>query len=174
MADWDRSSRRGSRGFRPGTITLSLPRWVLPWDTFASLVASTQEDNVDILSTDAHAQWWNLGGGILSGALGFTTAYVHPNPLVSRLSLASGIASLLILPLTALSGLLPINDELLDKEKRWRDVPDSQISEADTKRVEELVWKWEGKHLLRYTGYAGAWVCAMAAMVLSSASYSRV
>ncbi|ADV25244.1 hypothetical protein I305_05460 [Cryptococcus gattii E566] len=98
-----------------------------------------------------------VGGSVLSALLNFTTAYIHPSSLIRRVTLISGVASLLIVPITFTVGILPVNNRLLEI-----------ASGAETTRddeVKSLVEVWGKKHLLRMPAYTTAWVLSFFALV---------
>ncbi|RSH92963.1 hypothetical protein EHS25_008411 [Saitozyma podzolica] len=112
------------------------------------------------------AGFWTISSSAVSAILGFTVAYLHPDPLTRRLLLISGIASLGIFPITAASQILKINSELC-KYNREDSLSDVAKGSAQYKRVEELVKKWEGKHKLRFASYFTAWALSLSAVVLN-------
>nr|ODN98576.1 hypothetical protein L204_02540 [Cryptococcus depauperatus CBS 7855] len=97
-----------------------------------------------------------IGGSVLSALLHFTVSYSHPSPFIRRLTFASGVTSLLILPITFLSGVLKINARLQAIED------DTQTPEKD--EVKSLVETWEIKHLFRMPAYGMAWALSFVAI----------
>lgn len=107
-----------------------------------------------------------IGVSLASAGTSFLTAYMHPDPQVRTLSLLSGISSLLIGPITLVSGLPAINTELLALGKQ-------NLSEDEwnkrAPRVNELVQGWEKRHNIRFIGFAGGWVFSTAALLTALA-----
>lgn len=102
-----------------------------------------------------------IGVNLFGATANLTTGYLAPVLLIKKLTLASGLFGLTMIPMTVALGLLPINEELhqLDKEGVSSDG-------AKAKRVNELVRTWEKKHMVRYISYVGSWALSMAALVL--------
>ncbi|WWC73897.1 uncharacterized protein I206_107869 [Kwoniella pini CBS 10737] len=106
------------------------------------------------------AATWVVGSSLISSLLSFITSYLHPSPLISKITLISGIQSLLILPITAISGLLPINSRLLELAEN-----ENVISKKEDE-AKELIQAWEVKHLRRLFVYAAACLSTLIAIVL--------
>lgn len=98
-----------------------------------------------------------VGGSVLSALLNFTTAYIHPSPLTCRITFISAVTSLLIVPITFASGILPINNRLFEIAKGAETTRDDE--------VKSLVKTWGEKHLLRMPAYTAAWVLSFFALV---------
>ncbi|AFR98971.1 hypothetical protein J008_06966 [Cryptococcus neoformans] len=98
-----------------------------------------------------------VGGSVLSALLNFTTAYIHPSPLTRRITFISAVTSLLIVPITFASGILPINNRLFEIAKGAETTRDDE--------VKSLVKTWGEKHLLRMPAYTAAWVLSFFALV---------
>ncbi|WVR09714.1 hypothetical protein IAU60_006790 [Kwoniella sp. DSM 27419] len=103
-----------------------------------------------------------VGSSGISATLNFTTAYIHPSAPIRSLALASGIASCMILPITALVGLLPVNDRLLTLAQEGD--KEAEFKKDDEGR--ELIAAWESKHLRRMPSYIAAFVFSFSAIVL--------
>ena len=116
----------------------------------------------------ADHQRWGIAPSVASAALSFTTAYIHPRPQIRRLALLSGIASLLVGPITFAVGLPAINSQLL--ELGTRSVK-GEMTQADwsTKAalVDRLISDWESKHMIRFVSYVGGWAFSSAALLLA-------
>ncbi|WWC66083.1 uncharacterized protein I303_108705 [Kwoniella dejecticola CBS 10117] len=106
------------------------------------------------------AATWVVGASLVSSVLAFTTSYIHPSPLISRITLISGIQSLAILPITALSGLLPINSRLLELAEN------ESATSVKEDEAKELINSWETRHLRRMPAYALACLSTLMAIVL--------
>ncbi|WVQ83593.1 hypothetical protein IAT38_005734 [Cryptococcus sp. DSM 104549] len=102
-----------------------------------------------------------VGTSFLAAALTLTTSYTHPNPTIRRLALISGIASLAIVPVTAISGLLGINERLKELARGTA----TKGTEGD-EEVDELVKGWEKRHLFRMPLYSMAFFTSYVAIVL--------
>ncbi|WVQ83594.1 hypothetical protein IAT38_005735 [Cryptococcus sp. DSM 104549] len=97
-------------------------------------------------------------GSLGAAAVNITTSYTHPDPTISQLAFLAGIASLLIIPTTFMSGLLRINARLKELAGGGKDVADGE--------VDELVKAWEKRHWFRMPLYAVAFVLSYVAVVL--------
>lgn len=77
--------------------------------------------------------------------------------------MASAVVGLTIVPFTY-GFIMPVNNELagLEKSINTDALPDS----VDGKRADELVDRWDTLHKVRFLAYGGAWLLAMAALVL--------
>ncbi|WVF68312.1 hypothetical protein IAT40_003077 [Kwoniella sp. CBS 6097] len=104
-----------------------------------------------------------VGSALVSAILNYTTAYLHPSPIIRRLALVTGAASMSIIPITFLSGLLPINSRLnaLAAEDGEKEVEFKSENEAT-----ELIAAWESRHLRRIPSYAIACILSWTAIVL--------
>ncbi|ODN80754.1 hypothetical protein L202_02909 [Cryptococcus amylolentus CBS 6039] len=98
-----------------------------------------------------------IGASVASMVLNFTSSYIHPSPIISKLALISGITSILVVPATFALGLMPINKRLFALNDGAEPVKDGE--------GKELVQRWESKHYWRFPIYAGAWVFSWAAIV---------
>ncbi|WWC91601.1 uncharacterized protein L201_006547 [Kwoniella dendrophila CBS 6074] len=109
---------------------------------------------------------WIVGSSIVSSLLNLTTSYLYrkSSPLISKITLGSGITSLLILPATVILGLLPINQRLMELSENDND--NIKSLEKEEEEVKKLIKLWEEKHLNRLPIYAIAWSLNMLAILL--------
>ncbi|WRT69900.1 uncharacterized protein IL334_006891 [Kwoniella shivajii] len=114
-----------------------------------------------------NAATWVVGLSLASAGLNLTTSYLHRSPLISRLTLVSGITSLLILPITVISGLLPVNARLHELAEDGGKAGTS----AKEDEAKLLIIAWETKHLRRIPVYGVAWCLSALAILLDGRAY---
>ncbi|OCF34414.1 hypothetical protein I316_03928 [Kwoniella heveanensis BCC8398] len=104
-----------------------------------------------------------VGTSVVSSLLNLTTAYMHPSANIRQLALWSGLTSLLIFPITALSGLLTVNSRL---NALASESDDKQLEFKNETEAKELIAGWESRHLRRMPTYAIACLLSWAAIIL--------
>lgn len=93
---------------------------------------------------------------MLTSLINLTTSYLHPSPLISRLTLSAGLIGITMIPLTLVMGLPKINDELLKIDKAG----------GGGLKVSVLTKRWMQLHRFRYVSLVGAWGLSFAALVM--------
>ncbi|WWC92613.1 uncharacterized protein L201_007572 [Kwoniella dendrophila CBS 6074] len=105
------------------------------------------------------AHEWVITVSLISSILNLSTSYTHKSNLISKLTLTSGITSILIVPYTFGVRLPLINSRLIELSK-------DSTEHRNENEAKTLIEIWEKKHLVRMVFYAGAWITSFAAIVL--------
>lgn len=112
-----------------------------------------------------YTQYWVVRSTSLAAALAFTTAYLHPSPVVSNLAIASGVFSSMQIPATILLGIPKVFGPLLAMDRN-DSMKDAKIGSPEAKQVDDLLRMWEQKHLLRFAVTGPALATALVALML--------
>lgn len=105
---------------------------------------------------------------VLSLLLDVYVYRTHRSEFIGKLSLASGLIGITVMPYT-MAFLSDTNAQLLALSAN--NAASVEAEPEDKKaalgaRVDDLVQTWENRHLVRYVAFVGAWGLAMSALVL--------
>jgi hypothetical protein len=100
-----------------------------------------------------------VGGTALTTVLHTIAAFTAGDDLVRKLSIASAVSSISIIPWT-LVAIMPTNQALLSLDAK------GELTTQEEGDVMGLVKEWDWRHKVRYIGYGTGWATGLAALLV--------